>query len=182
MRSATTSKGMKQGLQGDLWWCVFVTDNDNRLSLGNGEANQPKTISDGADISFVRVQKIHGPILSLSSVIAEGAGYLEFERPMSFDQEIRRALYADLGFCTESVDSAAGRPREQVAAPIRTNAGLEGFEDTLEESIATRASATSLTTRLSSTELDGDPNANRQIFFACFSPPPLRIRERRGST
>jgi len=70
-------KGVQQGSQRDSWWCVLVSDDDDCLSLRNAKAEQPKTIAKSADISFVGMQEVDGPILRLLSVVAERARYLE---------------------------------------------------------------------------------------------------------
>ena len=60
---------------------MFVTNGDDRLSLRAGQLNKFETIAQKAGISWIRVEKVHGPILREFPVVAERPSNLDLNRP-----------------------------------------------------------------------------------------------------
>lgn len=72
--------------QTDFGWNVLIPDYDCSLSLRPGNFPELVAIAYGADIARIRMQQIHGPVLSLLPIIAIRASKFEFDSPLVGDE------------------------------------------------------------------------------------------------
>jgi len=92
---------------------MCVTDHDDRLAFGATESKQLETITDCANISFVRMQEVNRPVLRRISVVAKGPGDLELDCPLALHEQIRRALSNNTSTIrVETVQALCNEPKQ----------------------------------------------------------------------
>jgi len=98
------------------------------------------------------MQQVNRPVLRKFSVIAKGSGDLELERPLAFQEQVRRTLGNNpAAISVENIQAILDKPK-QLRFSVGPNACRKVLKGAREESIAIRMSATSDTTWGSSIE------------------------------
>jgi hypothetical protein len=89
---------------------------------------QLETVSDEADVAFVGVEQVDGPVLCLITVVPEWAGQLDLESPFSREEQVWRPLGSSVSAIRGQRIEVLGDGRQELRLTIWANTRLKVFE------------------------------------------------------
>ena len=107
---------------------MFVSDYDDRLSLCTIQGHKLQAVANGASISGVGMQKVHGPILSQLAVVPEGPRDFELQRPLSGNKHVGRSLASNRTAVPRNRVQTPGNLGDKLWLAIWPDPGFEGLE------------------------------------------------------
>src|SRR5690242_2659137 len=107
---------------------MLIPYDHDRFPLWSLEPLQLQAVTYQTDVSLVRMQEIHGPVLGLFSVVAERSCNLKLQRPVTWNQQIRRPLHFDQSLVLGNCIQIPCNSGEKLRFTIGAYAGLKLFE------------------------------------------------------